>query len=1252
MNPRPIIDLFILLISLGFIFPTSLMAQTLAPDKAMGRYTHYSWLEQHGLPQNSVTAITQTRDGYLWLGTAEGLVRFDGVRFKVFDSGNTGEIKIKLIVALLEDREGSLWITTGGFGLIRLKDGRFTAYTSKNGLANNDVQAVCEDGDGGLWIGTVAGLNHLKDGKFTAYTTNNGLAGDHVMALLKDRRGNIWVGTRSGLSRFKDGKFSNYTTRQGLAHDRITSFYEDQDGSIWIGTDGGGLSRFSEGRFTSYTTKEGLSDNRVLAICKDYEGSLWVGTSAGLSRLKDGNFSVSTEKDGVPRSEVKSIFEDRERNLWFGALAGGLNLFKDGRFKVLTIKDGLSSDLVWAVCEDQEGGLWIRTNTALNRVKDGKVTTYTTKDGLANDRVGSILPDREGSLWFGTSTGLTRYQNGRFTSFTSQEGLSNNRIISLCEGRDGGLWINTQSGLDRFKYGKFTAYGMVEGWSENFFHRCYEDRQGNLWAGTTTRGLFRFKDGRFVFQDVMTGPPYDQVILFYEDRAGAVWIGTGGGLLRFKDEKFSLITSRNGLYDDLAFQILEDTSGNFWMSCNKGIYRVSAKELNDFADGRITYVNSYVYGTEDGMLSRECNGGQPAGWRTSDGRLWFPTIKGLAGVNPEQLNPHPPSVIIEEVFSDRKPFDHLLNTQIPQGPGEIEIHYTGLSWDVPQRVRFKYKLEGYDQDWVEAGARREAYYTNLAPGRYTFRVKASNNDGVWNETGAAYEFYLRPHFYQTKTFYALCALSLLLFGFAGYRWRVRHLVRQKQLLEARVAERTSLVVEQSRKLAQTNDQLEHANTQLNQANDDLLSTLNQLRLGVAITDGSGRLTFLSEAAERLLNKKNKEVAGRDWAEALPLGDQDLARLKSLAQLPVGQRAKLPVHVQGDGGRRYWMEIEVQDDPRDPARKIFCLYDVSEIYDLRSLLDERARFHDLIGESAAMQIVYKQIQDVAPVETTVLVEGETGTGKELVARAIHYASPRKSRPLIVVNCAGLTESLVTSQLFGHKRGAFTGAVSDQVGVFEAAQGGTLFLDEIGDIPPGVQTALLRVLQEREITRVGESKPRPVDVRVIAATHRNLQDEVASGRFRQDLLYRIRVAQIHLPALRQRRGDIPLLVAWFLGQFRAAAEKSVLDVSQEAMQKLIDHSWPGNIRELRSAIESAVIRCDGHVIQVSDLPQEITGSFFHSSQPQAAQTFGLMEDKKKRVLEAIAKASGNRAAAAKILGISRATLYNWLRDLHIR
>ncbi|PON19401.1 hypothetical protein C2W62_02810 [Candidatus Entotheonella serta] len=401
-------------------------------------------------------------------------------------------------------------------------------------------------------------------------------------------------------------------------------------------------------------------------------------------------------------------------------------------------------------------------------------------------------------------------------------------------------------------------------------------------------------------------------------------------------------------------------------------------------------------------------------------------------------------------------------------------------------------------------------------------------------------------------------------------------------------EETRSVLQKAREHHLDYQRLQQLEAALRTSHDDLLSILNELRIGTALINEAGRLTFLSDMCQHLLGTEAPEVLGKSWKAVVPTPLH--AVLQEMSERPAAERTKLPVHMTTDAGQHYWMDIDIQDDPRDAQRRIICLYDMTEVHDLRRQLSEKAQFHDLVGKSEPMLRIYQQIRDVARVDTTVVIEGETGTGKELVARAIHAASHRASRPFVAVNCAGLTESLLASQLFGHRRGAFTGAVADQQGLFEAADGGTLFLDEIGDIPLNVQTSLLRVLQEREIIRLGEARPRSIDVRILAATHRNLQEEVEKGTFRADLLYRIRVARIHLPTLRERRQDIPLLTSTFLTKCRAEIDKAVDEVSHEAMRYLLDYAWPGNVRELRSAIEYAVIRCRGAVIPADDLPPE--------------------------------------------------------------
>ncbi len=442
-------------------------------------------------------------------------------------------------------------------------------------------------------------------------------------------------------------------------------------------------------------------------------------------------------------------------------------------------------------------------------------------------------------------------------------------------------------------------------------------------------------------------------------------------------------------------------------------------------------------------------------------------------------------------------------------------------------------------------------------------------------------------------------------------------------------------------------ELETANSRIRKSAEDLHSILNQLHIGTILIDPKDRILHMSVSALRLLGKNEPIPDGQPWQEAVGFPDHETRNLERL--MLEEEREKFVVHFTPPGLSSRRLEIDIHNDPRDARAKIFFLYDVTEIHALRRQLEDKSSFHDLIGKCQPMQDVYRQIRNLAQVDSTVIIEGETGTGKELVARALHNSSPRKDKPFLAVNCAGLTESLLGSQLFGHKKGAFTGANSDHRGFFESAEGGTIFLDEIGDMPAPVQTSLLRVLQEKEITRLGESQPRKVDVRIICATHHDLQKQIEQRTFRADLLYRIRVGRVHLPPLRERQEDLPLLIWAFVGQCRRAMGKLfVQDISADAMRHLTRYPWPGNIRELKSVIEYVVLQCEGDTIQSRHFPPELLESA-EPVRPVPEPTTSAKD--RERLLDALRETNGNRAKAAQRLGISRATFYRWLDDLEI-
>lgn len=434
-----------------------------------------------------------------------------------------------------------------------------------------------------------------------------------------------------------------------------------------------------------------------------------------------------------------------------------------------------------------------------------------------------------------------------------------------------------------------------------------------------------------------------------------------------------------------------------------------------------------------------------------------------------------------------------------------------------------------------------------------------------------------------------------------------------------------------------------ADARVRETRDDLQAILDAQRHGTVMLDAQGRIRFASRAIRRILAVDSADAVGRDLRAVLPLSEGQMAALTEMCRAPQKSGARLPVVLEMEDSPARHLEIEVADDPRNAGGRILFVYDVSPLVDLRGQLDQQHVFENMLGKSKAMRQVFQLVEELARVDSTVLIEGETGTGKELVARAIHQLSGRRDGPFLALNCGGLSEELAASQLFGHRRGSFTGAVADQQGLFEASSGGTLFLDEIGELPPRVQASLLRVLEENAVMPLGESQLRPVNFRLLAATHRDLAEEALQNRFRQDLLYRIRVARVRLPALRQRREDLPLLIRAFLATHCAATGKEIHAVSDEAMALLLDYSWPGNVRELRNALEFAVVRCRGVEIQPDDLPPEL----FQPSPNPPAEESGA--DEAERIAAAIKWARGNRTRAANLLGISRATLYRRLAEL---
>ena len=762
---------------------------------ATAQYHLDSWTTDNGLPQNSIRSITQTRDGYLWMTTFDGLVRFNGVQFKVFDKSNTRGLSTNRFTALYEEKEGTLWAGTGDGGLTRYRNGMFTSYTAADGVPPGQVMAFAHDLKDELLISIGNGQFYMREGKFipapseygaqnlTHYLAPSGaqwtigtneakqikdgsvtqypitLSFADGVSPYEDSKGNLWLGDKSGIYRLRDGQITRYSKKDGVPTRVILRpSCEDDEGGIWFLADP--LVRFKDGRFTVYGKDSELGSLTIYCLFKDREGTIWIGTTGGLYRLTKQFITGYSTASGLLHREVYPILQSHNGDIWVGSIRG-LSRFRDGVFHNTVLPE---PNNVQALAEDNGGSLWVGVVGGLLRQENGKFKNLSSLVQKAT--VSTILTDRDGDVWVGSERGLFRFHDGRITAhYTTKEGLPSDDVTVIHEDRQGALWIGTSGNLVRFDDGKFFSYTMPDGLATNHIRCIYEDTEGTFWIGTYDDGLSRFRDGRF--------------FVYRMDQ---------------------------GLFDDGVFQILEDRHGSFWISCNKGIYRVSRQELNDLADGRISRINSVAYGKRDGMLNSECNGGRlPAGIIARDGKFWFPTQDGVAVINPEAIyvNPEPPPVLIESVTLEHNPVDFQHGITVQPGQRGLEISYTGLSYIKSDQIRFKYKLEGMDAEWIDAGTRRVAYFPYPPPGNYTFRVIAANSDGVWNNTGASINLVVRAPFWRRLWFLLLCIGSVIAIGAFVVMVNIARLKRRQaereafaqRLIESQEAERKRLAGE-------------------------------------------------------------------------------------------------------------------------------------------------------------------------------------------------------------------------------------------------------------------------------------------------------------------------------------------------------------------------------------------------------------------------------------------------------------------------
>ena len=772
-------------------------ARALDPNRQTSQYVREQWSTRSGLLEGAVHAIAQTPDGYLWIGTDKGLVRFDGFNFRPV-APESSVLQNDPILGLVTDGDGVLWVRMQAAGVLRYSHDKFESVASGPGTTFSLVTAMSREDTGGVLLSDLmSGTVRLRAGKFEGLAPARVLPGAAVtMSMTEMSNGKIWMGTLgAGLFYLVDGKATRVTA--GLSEKKINCLLPVGDKELWVGTDHG-LFRWNGGAFSRVRLPPSVGKPQVLTILRDRDSNIWVGTATGLLRINAGGISFSDEQGFRGNGAVDALFEDREGNLWIGG-SGGVERIRDSAFVTYSKSDDLSAQTNGPVYVDSgnrtwfapaEGGLYLLTEGRVQAVEPAV---------LAKDVIYSIS-GRNHEIWVGRQHGgLTRldYNNGIITghTYTRTNGLAQNSVYAVRQGRDGAVWAGTLSGgVSKLKGGQIVTYSTTNGLASNAVASIIETRDGAMWFATPN-GLSELTNGHWTTHAAQDGLPSDDVNCLFEDSSGVLWIGTSNGVAFFSYGHVQVPRDVPGVLRSQIYGIAEDKKGWLWIATSSHVLRVLRDKL---ASGTVTMADIREYGVADGLQSTEVAKRNNSVVADSSGKIWFSMTRGLSVVDPSHITDNSPPAIphVEAVSADNNALNLGHSVQIPSSHKRITFDYTGLSLAVPERVRFRYFLDGFDRTWSGLVAAREAVYTNLGPGSYRFRLIASNSDGVWNGPEAAVAVTVEPAIWQTWWFRSVCVLVVGSGMLLLYRFRLRRLTRQMNVrFEERLAERTRIAQE-------------------------------------------------------------------------------------------------------------------------------------------------------------------------------------------------------------------------------------------------------------------------------------------------------------------------------------------------------------------------------------------------------------------------------------------------------------------------
>ncbi len=861
----------------------SYSALALDPNRSLFQYNCKTWTRQDGLPANGVNAISQTKDGYVWLGTSMGLVRFDGVDFTLLDMSHIPQMRSTIVTSLSDSREGGLWfgLDRGAFGYY---DGKDTSFWGKEnwGGVNLNVHSVLETPKGDLWIGAetlAARMTETNHSYQAILDSTTGLAGSDV-------------------------------------HYDVTAVCQDSQGRVWLGTVRRGLFYWKDGKLTKFP--EPLLDDRIVrSVAEDNQGQIWIGTETGVL-CYDANFKRKTDVPW-PWYETRALMVDRHGIVWAGTSGGGIARYQNGAFTQFRKADGLADDFVTTLMEDQEGSVWVGTRNGLSQFSDIKIPTFGKTEGLPADVYVSVSASRRGGLWVATGAGFTYFDRNSLEN-TSTFRLNNSYVREVFEAKngdiyavDGSMKVVVFSGTnivaeypcknwptaftEDAKSVLLTVSGEIYRMGTNFFtpysfdnaqkpqvgwiFNMITDRDNSIWAATGD-GILHFKDGKFKLWTTAQGLTDNKITWICEDHDGVIWAGLEAGMVRLKDEQIRRITQNNGLFDNIIYAIVPDDYGTLWVDSSRGFFAVTKKSLNDFADGKTTRVECVAYDGLDAVKSSEKSNQEQSGCKTPDGRIWFPTAQGIVMINPANIavNPVPPKIHIQSVRANGVDLDLAGKSAVRPGKGELEFHYAGLSYLAPQKIQYRYKLDGYDAGWVDAGTRHLAFYTNLKPGKYHFEVQACNEDGVWNTVGTSYAVELLPHYYQTTWFLTLMGLSIVTGLFGIYGWRMKHLERKQRqlqeahdLLDTKVRERTAELAESNLSLINEIEERKRMEVEVQHIHKQLMDAsrqAGQAEVASSVLHNVGNVLNSVNVSTTLIGERLRKIRLTNLAKAVQL----------------------------------------------------------------------------------------------------------------------------------------------------------------------------------------------------------------------------------------------------------------------------------------------------------------------------------------------------------------------------------------------